>query len=110
MTVLSQIRHDALVFISSVAVVCCLNAAALAQSAPPSSARDEIVVTGQAPFDQTTANLPLGKVKLADLPISVTTIPQELIVNDMPRTVNDTLRYLPSVEIRDQQGLEVSRP
>ena len=37
-------------------------------------------------------------------------MPEDLIVNQQTRNVNDTLRFLPSVEIRDQQGFEVSRP
>ncbi|HEV7816758.1 MAG TPA: TonB-dependent siderophore receptor, partial [Janthinobacterium sp.] len=53
---------------------------------------------------------PLGKQSVMDTPASVTGVPQDLIVNQQARTVNDTLRFLPSVEVRDQQGLEVSRP
>ena len=53
---------------------------------------------------------PLGNRKLLDTPFSVTAIPQDLIENLQAKTVNDTLRYLPSVEIRNQQGFEVSRP
>jgi iron complex outermembrane receptor protein len=53
---------------------------------------------------------PLGNRKLLDTPFSMTVIPQDLIENLQLKTVNDTLRYLPSVEIRNQQGYEVSRP
>jgi iron complex outermembrane receptor protein len=53
---------------------------------------------------------PLGDRKLLDTPFSMTVIPQDLIENLQLKTVNDTLRYLPSVEIRNQQGFEVSRP
>src|ERR1700744_2381536 len=53
---------------------------------------------------------PLGDKKLLDTPFSMTVVPQDLIENLQAQTVNDTLRYLPSVEIRDQQGFEVSRP
>jgi iron complex outermembrane receptor protein len=53
---------------------------------------------------------PLGNKLLLDTPFSLTTVPQDLIDNLQVTTVNDALRYLPSVEIRDQQGLEVSRP
>jgi iron complex outermembrane receptor protein len=53
---------------------------------------------------------PLGNKKLLDTPFSMTVVPQDLIENVQAQTVNDTLRYLPSVEIRDQQGFEVSRP
>jgi iron complex outermembrane receptor protein len=58
-----------------------------------------------------TVNLgPLGNRSLLDTPASVTVIPQDLIDNLQTKTVNDTLRFLPSVEIRNQQGYEVSRP
>ena len=40
----------------------------------------------------------------------MTAISQDMIENLQLKTVNDTLRYLPSVEIRNQQGYEVSRP
>jgi iron complex outermembrane receptor protein len=40
----------------------------------------------------------------------MTAVPQDLIENLQLKTVTDTLRYLPSVEIRNQQGFEVSRP
>jgi iron complex outermembrane recepter protein len=64
-----------------------------------------------APYQAPLADLgPLGKQQLLDVPQSITIIPESLIDNQQAKTVNDTLRYLPSVEIRDQQGLEVSRP
>jgi iron complex outermembrane receptor protein len=53
---------------------------------------------------------PIGNQSVLDAPTSITTVPEDLIVNQHAQTVNDTLRYLPSVEIRDQQGYEVSRP
>ena len=40
----------------------------------------------------------------------MTVVPQDMLENLQLKTVNDTLRYLPSVEIRNQQGFEVSRP
>jgi iron complex outermembrane recepter protein len=53
---------------------------------------------------------PLGNRKLLDAPFSLTAAPQDLIENLQLKTVTDTLRYLPSVEIRNQQGFEVARP
>ena len=53
---------------------------------------------------------PLGSQQILNTPLSVTVLPEQLIVNTQAKTVNDTLHYLPSVEIRDEQGLEVSRP
>lgn len=53
---------------------------------------------------------PLGTQSIQDTPMSVTVLPESLLVNQQIKTVNDALRNLPSVTIRDQQGLEVSRP
>lgn len=53
---------------------------------------------------------PLGDQALANTPQAITIVPSDLILNLQSKTVNDTLRYLPSVQIRDQQGYEVSRP
>jgi iron complex outermembrane receptor protein len=53
---------------------------------------------------------PLGNQSILNTPTSVTVVPEDLLVNQQVQTVNDALRYLPSVEIRDQQGYEVSRP
>jgi iron complex outermembrane receptor protein len=53
---------------------------------------------------------PLGDRKLLDTPLSLTALPQDLIENLQVKTVTDALRYLPSVEIRNQQGFEVARP
>lgn len=53
---------------------------------------------------------PLGTQSILNTATSVTVLPEALIVNEQGKTVNDMLRNLPSVEIRDQQGLEVSRP
>lgn len=64
-----------------------------------------------ADFSREQADIgPLGQRNLLDTPLSVSVVPEDLMVNFQAQTVNDTLRYLPSVEIRDQQGLEVSRP
>jgi iron complex outermembrane recepter protein len=100
---------------------------ALAQQAPASTASSALPTinvqgtsdTGsylptdayQAPYQAPPADLgPLGKKKIADTPLSVDIVPESLIENQQAQTVNDILRYLPSVEVRDQQGLEVSRP
>ena len=65
----------------------------------------------QPQYNSGTVSLgPLGNRLLLDTPFSMTTIPQDLMDNLQLKTVNDTLRYLPSVEIRNQQGFEVSRP
>ncbi|HVE20930.1 MAG TPA: TonB-dependent receptor [Acidocella sp.] len=65
----------------------------------------------RANYHRATASMgPLGIRPILKTPQSVTIIPQDLLVNTQVRTVNDALSYLPSVEIRDQQGYEVSRP
>jgi iron complex outermembrane receptor protein len=53
---------------------------------------------------------PLGQKNVMDIPASVTTVREDLMQNMQASTVNDALRYLPSVMIRNQQGYEVSRP
>ena len=87
-------------------------AQSVAQAAPKVS---EVVVTARpyvAPsYVAPRADLgPLGSRAMLDTPLSVTTVPEDLIANMQSRTVNDALRYLPSVIIRNQQGYEVSRP
>ncbi len=78
---------------------------------------EHILVRAKPPYASTaqfhtgTAQLgPLGPTSILAAPVSVTVLPQDLLVNQQLRTLNDALRYLPSVEVRDQQGLEVSRP
>jgi len=62
-------------------------------------------------YNTNTVSLgPLGNRKLLDTPFSVTAIPQDMMENLQLKTVTDALRYLPSVEIRNQQGFEVARP
>lgn len=101
---------------SFVAIAAFVVTPAVAQTAPASST-GEVVVTaergyGEQPdYGAKEADLgPLGNRPIKDTPASITTIPEDLIVNNQARTVNETLRYLPSVEVRDQQGFEVSRP
>jgi iron complex outermembrane recepter protein len=53
---------------------------------------------------------PLGNRSVLDTPFSMTVISSDMLQNLQVHTVNDALRYLPDVEIRNQQGYEVSRP
>lgn len=72
---------------------------------------EEDGTAAQARYDVQNADMgPLGNRPILNTPMSVSIVPDELIDNAQAQTVNDTLRYLPSVEVRDQQGLEVSRP
>jgi iron complex outermembrane recepter protein len=100
--------------------LCAYSGSAHAQADQVAANRTEtVVVTGRAQdgyasppkYQAPLANLgPLGDKAVLDTPQSVTIVPEDLIVNQQTRNVNDTLRFLPSVEIRDQQGNEVSRP
>jgi len=95
--------------LSSAAALALMAGAAQAQEVSP------VVVTAQRAVEayqppQQVAVGPLGDKALADTPQAITVVPSDLILNLQSKTVNDTLRYLPSVEIRDQQGYEVSRP
>jgi iron complex outermembrane receptor protein len=86
--------------------------------ATPTTQLPKITVTGPdtgykatPTFGRTNANFgPLGSRAILDMPYSMTVIPEDLMVNQGVSTVNDALSYLPSVQIRDQQGYEVSRP
>jgi iron complex outermembrane receptor protein len=113
-------RHD-LCRASLIALAVGVASAAAAQTTPTqassASKNGEIVVTagkayaGDAVYAAKNAKLgPLGDRPIADTPASITTVPEDFIVNNQARSVNDTLRYLPSVQVRDQQGFEVSRP
>ena len=109
-------RRSAFAGASFACLALALAGVANAQSAPGAGAQvHEVVVTAKpyvAPsYVVTSAELgPLGRKSILDIPTSVTTVPEDLIVNMQARSVNDVLRYLPSVTIRNQQGYEVSRP
>ena len=88
-----------------------------AQAATPQDGPERVLVRGQAPYASAahyhaaTAQLgPLGQTPILTAPVSVTVLTQDFLANQQLRTLNDALRSLPSVEVRDQQGLEVSRP
>jgi iron complex outermembrane receptor protein len=111
------IRSYRLCRVSLIALTVGAAGAASAQTASSAGKNGEIVVTaarayaGDAIYAAKIANLgPLGDRPIADTPASITTVPEDFIVNNQARSVNDTLRYLPSVQVRDQQGVEVSRP
>ncbi|CAB3793300.1 TonB-dependent receptor [Pararobbsia alpina] len=86
-----------------------VNVTAPAPTTPVSGDPGGFATTPQ--YHTEKANLgPLGDQSILKTPYSVTVVPEDLLVNQQVQTVNDSLRYLPSVEIRDQQGYEVSRP
>ncbi|WP_161788597.1 TonB-dependent receptor [Burkholderia paludis] len=89
--------------------------AAHAQQSPGETVLPPIDVSAPAPgtaryFTDSAAMGALGTQAIQDIPASVTVVPQGLLLNQQVATVNDALRYLPSVTIRNQQGYEVSRP
>ena len=94
--------------------------AAWAQASSSPAAPDEVVNVSaptpggyatQARFHSDDAFLgPLGNQPILTTPTSITVLPQDLLVDQQIRTVNDALRDLPSVEVLDQEGQEVSRP
>ncbi len=75
-----------------------------APSAPPAYASEAQTHTEKANFG------PLGNRSILDTPESITVVPEDVIVNQQAQQVNDILKYLPCVEIRDQQGFDISRP
>jgi iron complex outermembrane receptor protein len=106
-------KRLALLSAASLTILALAAGAAQAQQTD-SGAVSEVVVTSRAvQAYQPPAVVqvgPLGDQTIAKSPRSITVVPGDLILNLQSKTVNDTLRYLPSVEVRDQQGFEVSRP
>jgi iron complex outermembrane receptor protein len=89
------------------------------RSGPPAPAASAPAQTGAGPRNPATnpnynpgvVNVgPLGNRSVLDTPFSITAVSTDMLQNLQLKTVNDTLRYLPSVEIGNQQGYEVSRP
>ncbi|WP_191970310.1 TonB-dependent receptor [Methylobacterium planeticum] len=75
------------------------------------SAGDTIPYASEGRYEARSADVgPLGRRAIKDTPYSIAVIPQDLIVNNQVRTVNDALRYLPSVQVESRQGFDVSRP
>jgi iron complex outermembrane receptor protein len=112
-----------LVTVSAVAVLTATQGPARAQAeSSPAVVLPEIDVASQekgppaayaskARTGATSASLgPLGRRAIKDTPNSITVVPQDVLVNQQVHQVNDALHFLPSVEIRDQQGFDISRP
>jgi iron complex outermembrane receptor protein len=81
-----------------------VNVNSAAAAIPPAYASQAQTHTENADFG------PLGTRSIQDAPYSITVVPEDVIVNQQARQVNDILKYLPCVEIRDQQGFDISRP
>lgn len=100
--------------LSSAAALALTSGAAEAQTTQGATVSSVTVTAERAvqayqPESQVTVG-PLGEQVLANTPQAITIVPSDLILNLQSKTVNDTLRYLPSVQVRNQQGYEVSRP
>jgi len=103
-----------------VAAACFLSGSASAQQADSTPIQlQEVDVTSRtdgayasgARYETKSVDLgPLGKKNALDVPMSVTTVTQDMIVNTQARSLNQVLSYLPSVHIQMQQGTEVTRP
>ena len=52
----------------------------------------------------------LGPSSILVTPYDIQAVPQDLIVNQQARSLNDILRLLPSVQIESRQGVDISRP
>jgi len=64
-----------------------------------------------AQYGSETAHLgPLGATPILKTPYHIQTIPQDLIVNQQARTLNQVLQLLPSVQVESRQGVDISRP
>jgi len=120
----SSFSHRTLLLLTTALGALTMQAPARAQqaTAPTATTLPEVDVSGgsssrslanaaAAPYQPPPVNLgPLGQRSILDTPQSVNYVPDTLLLNQGIHTVNDALGFLPSVEIRDQQGLEVSRP
>jgi iron complex outermembrane receptor protein len=119
----ATVRQTLLASVSFAAVV--TGSAARAQEANPAAAAAAVQLTdvqintsgpkgayaSKPQYKPATVAIgPLGQQPIKDTPHSIDVIPEDLLVNQQVKTVNDALRYLPSVEVRNQQGVEVSRP
>ncbi len=101
------------IFVSSVSAVVAQQVPSQIQLAPLdiNAAPPDHGYASEPSYTPAKADLgPLGSQSILTTPASVNVVPEDLIVDQQAQTVNDVLRYLPSVEVRDQQGFEVSRP
>lgn len=65
----------------------------------------------QAAYDKATADLgPLGTRRTLDAPFSILAVPQDVIVNQQGRNINDVMQYLPSVQLEERGDPNTSRP
>ncbi|MCJ8353015.1 TonB-dependent receptor [Novacetimonas hansenii] len=64
-----------------------------------------------ADYNKKMANLgPLGTRRTLDTPMSIMTVPHDVIVNQQARNVNDLMQYMPSVQLETRGDPGTSRP
>jgi len=88
-----------------------------AGKAQPAGKREAITVTGHtaagalANYNKTDATLgPLGTRRTLDTPMSIMTVPHDVIVNQQARNINDLMSYMPSVQLEIRGDPNTSRP
>ena len=90
-----------------------------AQDAVTSGNAEEVTVIGHhrmvagaaANYNKKTANLgPLGTRRTLDTPMSIMTVPHDVIVNQQARNINDLMQYMPSVQLETRADPGTSRP
>ncbi|MCE2565183.1 TonB-dependent siderophore receptor [Komagataeibacter sp. FNDCF1] len=70
-----------------------------------------MVAGAAANYNKKTANLgPLGTRRTLDTPMSIMTVPHDVIVNQQARNVNDLMQYIPSVQLETRADPGTSRP
>ena len=113
---ISRASRRALPIVPAVAVpVLCLSASTAWSQNSANLVPEQVIITAQRSIQayeppKTVDVGPLGDQPILAIPEDVTVVTGDLILNLQSKTVNDTLRYLPSVQVRNQQGYEVSRP
>lgn len=53
---------------------------------------------------------PLGQRDVLDTPFSVMDVPRDVLLNQQVRNINDTARYMPSVQLEERGDPNISRP
>ncbi|WP_227672661.1 TonB-dependent siderophore receptor [Komagataeibacter sp. FXV3] len=70
-----------------------------------------MVAGAAANYNKKTANLgPLGTRRTLDTPMSIMTVPHDVIVNQQARNINDLMQYMPSVQLETRADPGTSRP
>ncbi|WNM09581.1 TonB-dependent receptor [Komagataeibacter nataicola] len=70
-----------------------------------------MVAGAAANYNKKMANLgPLGTRRTLDTPMSIMTVPHDVIVNQQARNINDLMQYIPSVQLETRADPGTSRP